>query len=279
MEQRVGTGRRALYIAVFFLTTLFATTSLAQESFTIVQLCDTQLGMGGYEHDVEMFKQAVVEINALAPDLVIICGDLVNDRKDPKSFTDFNSIRKGFEMPCYPAPGNHDVDNEPSAESLANYRKIIGKDYHTVEHKGYTFVITNTSLWKSPLDGESLAHDTWFHETLSKAKEQGRQIVVAGHYPPFVEDPEEKDAYFNLPVETRQRILDRCVETGVAAFLAGHIHMNRVHMYKGMHMVASGATSRNLDDSPLGFRLWELNGDGVVKQEFIELKDKKAATN
>ena len=32
------------------------------QAFTFVQICDTQLGMGGYEHDVETFKQAVVQI-------------------------------------------------------------------------------------------------------------------------------------------------------------------------------------------------------------------------
>ena len=43
-------------------------TAQAAEEFTIIQMCDTQLGMGGYAHDVDAFNKAVVEINALAPD-------------------------------------------------------------------------------------------------------------------------------------------------------------------------------------------------------------------
>ena len=48
-------------------------------SFTFAQICDTQLGMGGYEHDVKTFKTAVAQINALKPDFAVICGDLVKN--------------------------------------------------------------------------------------------------------------------------------------------------------------------------------------------------------
>src|SRR5437588_11592772 len=39
-----------------------------EQPFTFVQMCDPQLGMGGYEADVARFKQAVKQINALKPD-------------------------------------------------------------------------------------------------------------------------------------------------------------------------------------------------------------------
>ena len=53
-----------------------------------MQMCDTQLGMGGYEHDVRTFKQSVKLINKMQPDFVVICGDLVQKAND-KSFADF----------------------------------------------------------------------------------------------------------------------------------------------------------------------------------------------
>src|SRR5512136_1198318 len=68
--------------------------------FTFVQLCDPQLGMGGYEHDVRAFRQAVEKINALKPDFVLICGDLVNQPEE-KSISDFKQIESGLAMPCY----------------------------------------------------------------------------------------------------------------------------------------------------------------------------------
>jgi hypothetical protein len=52
------------------------------EQFSFVQMCDTQLGMGGYEHDVKTFTLAVDQINGMKPDFVVICGDLVNKAND-----------------------------------------------------------------------------------------------------------------------------------------------------------------------------------------------------
>ena len=59
-----------------------------QEPFFFVQLCDTQLGMGGYTHDIRSFEQAVFQINELNPDFAVICGDLVHNASD-SSYTDF----------------------------------------------------------------------------------------------------------------------------------------------------------------------------------------------
>ena len=145
-------------------------------------MCDTQLGMGGYEHDVKTFELAVEQINALEPDFVVICGDLVN-KADDKSFADFNRIKAGFKIPCHCAAGNHDVENVPTVESLKRCREKVGKDYYVVEHKGYTFVTANTQLWKAPLEEESEKHDASFKEALEAAKAKGSPVVVVVRYP------------------------------------------------------------------------------------------------
>lgn len=160
----------------------------ADGPFTFVQLCDTQLGMGGYEHDVRTFTQAVVQVNALQPDFAVICGDLVQT-PNAKSFADFNTIKAGFSVPCYCASGNHDVLNKPTAASLKYYRETVGPDYYKVEHKGYTFVIVNTQLWKAPLAGESEKHHAWVVETLKDAKIKGSPVFIVAHYPLFVKSP------------------------------------------------------------------------------------------
>lgn len=45
--------------------------SSGTQTFTFAQICDTQLGMGGYAHDVKTFKAAVSKINTLKPDFVV----------------------------------------------------------------------------------------------------------------------------------------------------------------------------------------------------------------
>jgi len=128
--------------------------------FTFVQICDTQLGYGGYQHDIKSFRQTVKQINLLKPDFVVICGDLVNEEDEQlQSFADFNKIKKELLVPCYCAVGNNDIGNVPTEATLQQYRKCIGEDYYSFEHKGYMFVIVNTQLWKSPLKSELKKHD------------------------------------------------------------------------------------------------------------------------
>ena len=238
--------------------------------FQFVQMCDTQLGMGGYAHDVKTFELAVKQINAMRPDFVVICGDLVQKSND-KSFADFNRIKAGFKIPCHCAAGNHDVENKPTAESLRRYREKIGKDYYSVEHKGYTFVIANTQLWKAPLAGESENHDAWFKAALAKAKAKASPVVVVVHYPLFLAKPDEKETYFNLPLAKRMEILKLCEKNGVVAFLAGHTHKLLVNEYKGIQLINGETTSKNFDKRPMGFRLWNAGG-GSLSHRFVALE-------
>ncbi len=75
--------KKSFIIIALFVTLIFSFIVVAEEakpeSFTFVQLCDPQLGFGGYEHDVNSFKVAVQKINELKPDFVVICGDMVNN--------------------------------------------------------------------------------------------------------------------------------------------------------------------------------------------------------
>jgi 3',5'-cyclic AMP phosphodiesterase CpdA len=233
-------------------------------------MCDTQLGMGGYEHDVKTFELAVDQVNTLAPDFVLICGDLVGKAND-KTFADFNRIKSGFKIPCHCAAGNHDVGNEPTVASLENYRKKIGKDYYVVEHKGYTFLVANTQLWKAPVAGESEKHDAWFKAALKSAKEKGRPVVVVTHYPLFVKNPDEQENYYNIEPAKRKELLALFEANGVVAMLAGHTHKLVVNDYKGIQMVNGETTSKNFDKRPMGFRMWTAEEQGSLSHEFVKL--------
>lgn len=245
----------------------------AQEpkGFTFAQICDTQLGMGGYEHDIKTFKQAVIQINALKPDMVFICGDLVS-KANEKSFNDFNTIKSQFTMPCHCASGNHDVGNRPTAKSLKYYREKIGKDYFSVFHKGYTFIIVNTQLWKAPLKGESEKHEEWLKKTLKEAQQKESSVFIIAHYPLFLKNINEKTNYFNLPIKKRKELLKLYKDHGVIAVLAGHTHKTLINEHQGIQLVNGETTSKNFDKRPLGFRLWTVRSPEDIKHKFIAIK-------
>ncbi|MCF7955980.1 MAG: metallophosphoesterase [Phycisphaerae bacterium] len=239
--------------------------------FTFVQVCDTQLGFTGYQRDIESFRQAVRQINDLNPDFVVICGDLVN-KDDDKSFSDFKQIKKNLKMPCYCVPGNHDVGNIPTSESIDRYRKIIGEDRFVVDHKGAAFVFVNTQIWKVVLQGESEKQDAWLKERLKGASEKGQQIFVVGHYPLFCRNADEAEGYSNVPLAKRVELLGLFEQYNVDAVLHGHTHKLTLNNYKDMQLVGGETTSRNFDKRPLGFRVWYVDDKTPPKHKFVPLE-------
>ena len=243
----------------------------SRRSFKFVQLCDTQLGFGGYEHDLNSFKQAVKQSNAIDPDLVFICGDLVNT-PDEKSFEDFNKIKASFTVACYCVSGNHDVGNKPTPESLQYYRKVIGEDYYSFEHKGCVFVVVNTQLWKSPLKDESKKHDLWLEATLETAAKKKARIFIVGHYPLFLNNPGENENLFNIPFAKRMELLALFEKRGVVAMLGGHTHRLVINEHNGIQFMNGETTSLNIDNRPLGFRVWHVGDARPYKHDFVSLE-------
>lgn len=253
------------FVFLSLLALLISCSEKEQEPFTFVQLCDTQLGFGGYDHDLESFKMAVKQINTLSPDFVFICGDLVNERNED-SFADFKEIMESFNMPCYNAPGNHDIGNVPNDTTLSYYRKVIGKDYYNFQHKGYSFIVVNTQLWKYDIANESEKHDTWFKEILLDKNLCDHSKFVIGHYPLYLDSLEEEEAYANLPLAKRKELISLFDENNVVAYLTGHTHRRVINNYANIQLVSGENISRNFDKNPLGYRVWKVSSDTIMHQ-------------
>jgi len=260
-------------LLAFIFVVVLSLGAAAVEPFTFVQIADTQLGMGGYERDVRNFERAVKQINAMKPDFVVICGDLVEDGQDDAQVKDFKRIKAGFEVPCHCVAGNHDLTGEPTPELLERYRRLIGKDYYAFEQKGLAFVVMNTQLVKSEVAGESEKHFAWLKGVLEGAKKRGTPVIVAGHYALFTGNPDEEEAYFNLPVEKRKALLDLFRATGVVAYLSGHSHKNIINTLDGIQFVTNATTSRNFDDAPMGFRVWRVKAEPPYDHEYVAIQD------
>ena len=257
-------------LIIVFLLFSISCNERAQKPFSFVQLCDTQLGMGGYEHDVKSFTLAVKQINELKPDFVVICGDLVHHAAD-STYDDFLKIKEGFDMPCYVVAGNHDVGGMPNDTSLSYYRKTIGDDYYEFNHKGYSFIVTNTQLWKVTVGNESERHDSWFKETLENQSSNQHPVFVIGHYPLYIGQPDEGEEYYNFPLNKRQEMLELFLRSNVVAYLSGHTHKLVINNYEDIQLVSGETTSKNFDERPLGFRQWEVSPD-TIKHHFVSLQ-------
>ncbi len=236
----------------------------AATPMTFVQLADPQLGLGqGEDADLATFQRAVVQINALKPDCVILCGDLLNAWKadDARAFA---AAAAKFTMPWYVAPGNHDKWDAPE------YAGLFGPDRRVVTVKGTTFVLTNSNLWADSRRDAGDTELTWLTKALADAPADAPLFVV-GHHPLFDNKPDEKDEYYNVPLARRMPILDLLVAHHVTAYLSGHTHMSIVRDYHGIAMVTQGSSVKNMTKEPIGFRLWKIDEKGKATNELIPL--------
>ena len=260
-----------LYISL--LPFFFSSCGNRTEPFTFVQLCDPQLGFGGYEHDSLALVQAVKQINMLDPAFVVVCGDLVHNPGD-KTYSDFKSIVSALEMPVYLAAGNHDMGSSaalPEPDSLEYYRSTIGNDYYSFTFNNYYFIVVNSTLWTAPIEGETEKHDQWLAQTLSDLDPKDSLIVIA-HHQLFVDNPGERNDRAPIKPEKRDELLDLFSSANLVAYLYGHTHMSSQKEYGLVKFVSSETTSVNFDKRPFGFRLWEVTDTSVIN-EFVPLEN------
>lgn len=155
-----------------------------------VQMADTQLGMmtkpiipltrgwdilnDDLEQEVSNFNQAIQFTNKINPSFAIICGDLINDRKNLRQRQAFLSVASTInsDIPLYLVSGNHDVDNKPSKESLEAYRSIYGKDWYSFRSTNLFGIALNSSVISSPntVPEEAKSQKAWLKQELDLAR-------------------------------------------------------------------------------------------------------------
>lgn len=235
-----------------------------------IQMTDTQFGF--FENDqkfakeTENFEKAVAAANRLKPAFVIITGDLVNLMGDPAQIAEYKRIAAKLDpsIQLYSVPGNHDVGNKPNPGILTAYRKAFGADYYTFKNGDLFAIVLNSGLISDPSGSlqESEKQLKWLNMAFKKAKKSGcKSIVVFQHHPFFLQTPDEKDQYFNIPTPIRKKYLQLFRENSVSHVFAGHLHKNAFGKDGNMEMVTTGPVGRPLGKDPSGFRIVVVNGN------------------
>jgi len=252
-----------------FLALSFAGTLAAQ---TFFHLSDPQFGMysknANFQHETVNFEFAIATANRLKPAFVVITGDLINDAGNAAQTAEYKRIAAKLDpaIKLYHLAGNHDVQNQPTAESLALYRERFGPDYYTFQSGGLTGIVLNSNLEKGTknVPQEAAKMEAWFKSELDKARAGGaKQIIVFQHIPLFRKDPNEPEVYENIPVDVRQRYLKLMHEYGVKWVFAGHQHQNEEGRDGELQVIATGPVGMPLHGAKSGIRIVTVTPDGV----------------
>lgn len=266
--------RNRFIIIVFFVTVIAgcATSHIRHNSkpFNFFQMSDPQFGMftdnHGFDRESQNFEKAIEAANRLHPAFVIVCGDLVNRTGDTAQITEYKRIAAKLDpaIPLYNVAGNHDVGNTPTAASLAEYRKNFGPDYYTFQYGNLYGIVLNSSLIfdSSKVPDEAAKQDAWLRSILEETKKlKNKNIVVFEHIPWFINEPEEKNSYFNIPIETRKTYIDLLKKYGVKYVFAGHLHKNAIGTDGNLIIVTTGPVGKPLGKDSSGFRIVKVNGN------------------
>lgn len=238
--------------------------------FFFVQAADPQFGMMDPEQERKNAERAVEHINRLKPKFAILCGDLVNPPPGQKGYeekvTEFKRIFGKVDpaIPLLLVPGNHDVGNKPTPESLKTYRRDFGEDYYAFWAAGVRGIVLNSTLYHDPSGApEAQARqEEWLARRIEEAtREKPRHLLVFQHHAWFLNRPDEKDGYFNLPLARRGPALAAFKDAGVRAVFAGHYHGNAHGRDGDLEMITTGPIGKPLRKDPSGLRIVEVYED------------------
>jgi len=262
------------------LTIVALASAYALAGQTFLQMSDPQFGMysknTNFTHETANFEFAIATANRLKPVFVVITGDLINQGGNAAQAAEYHRIAQKLApgIKLFSVPGNHDVENEPTKESLAIYRKRFGPDYYSFRVGGIAGIVLNSNLEKDvhnvPEEGAKM--EAWLRQELEKAKSGGGRIIVFQHIPFFISDPNEADEYANIPRKTRARYLKLLHEYGVEWVFAGHYHRTAEGHDGTLQMITTGPVGLPLEGGKSGMRIVRVTAEGV-KQQYYDFGD------
>ncbi len=242
----------------------------AHSRFFFLVFTDIQIGMTEHDQDlqreVENLEKFVAIANRLHPAFIVNCGDTVNKAGNAREISEYKRIMSGLDpkIPLYNVPGNHDVKNEPTPESLAAYHSGFGKDYYSFEYEGFRGIVLNTSLIKhaQAVPQEAEQQSEWLQATLA-GRDKNAATVIFQHMPWFLRDVDEADNYSNLQRSERKSYLERFKEAHIRYIFAGHLHDNAFGTSHGIQMRTVSALGKPLGKSPSGFGVVVVDGEDL----------------
>jgi len=270
------------YILALVLIFTIAGTTIAQKNsqnnpWFFIQITDPQFGMftknEGFEKETVLYEKAVVSINKLQPDFVVITGDFVHNQNSVEQINEFKRITSKIncEISVYFVPGNHDIGQTPNKQSLKKYKINYGKDHFSFKHKGSKLIGFNTSYIKAKQKKPEQKQFKWLNRKLEKQEEVAHTILFC-HYPFFNKTVNEPEAYSNLGIEYRKKYLSFFEELSVDAIFNGHHHKNALNSYGDIQLVTTSALGKPLGDAPSGIRIVKIFSDRI-KHEYFGLDE------
>jgi 3',5'-cyclic AMP phosphodiesterase CpdA len=169
---------------------------------------------GTEPHPELMNRAAVAEIAALAPDAVVVKGDLTLDGADHE-YAAFLACYGVFGDRLHAVRGNHDRYHH---QSYAAGDRVI-------DLPGVRIALMDTTI----AGGTTGAFDPGQLEWLdSVAAESDTPVMAMGHHQDWTPATRRSDTYFGIHPDHSEALHEVMARRGILGWFAGHTHRNRV---------------------------------------------------
>ncbi len=183
----------------------------------------------------EIYRQILAQAQADGSAFLINTGDLVNAGTE-RQFKAFAALMRGFSLPFYPVPGNHD-----NADGLLTaYLRHSGAP---AANYAFDYGLAHFALVDSSLGDVAPSVMAWLAQDLESTRQPLKFVVV--HHPPF--DPA---GTAHIMRRGNTQFMQLMVEKRVDWVLAGHIHSFDHQVRDGVHYLITGGAGAPLYPVP-----------------------------
>lgn len=238
---------------------------------TVLHLSDLHFG----RTRPELLEPLIAAVNAAAPDLVAISGDLTQ-RARVRQFREARAFLDRIEAPRLVVPGNHDVPLDNIALRLlgpwGRYRRWIGADLEPgFQDEELAAVGVNTVNFLEWQRGRIGRHAVARVCAAFGGHEDRRTRIVVAHHP-FAHLPGERKAL----MRGAGAALGALAECGTDIVLCGHLHAWRAELFgaepgpsRAMLLVQAGTgLSTRVRGEENDFNLLRLHPGEIVVERF-----------
>jgi 3',5'-cyclic AMP phosphodiesterase CpdA len=218
--------------------------------------------------------------NALAPDAVVVNGDLCINGPDSDIEVAFAAAALArIKSPVLALPGNHDIGDEPpgqdakqlvDAPRLQRWYAAFKTDRWSLALGDWGLIGVNAQLFGSGLKQEA-EQEAWLDAQLADAA--GRNLALFLHKPLFIDhEGESEPTIASLNLEPRLKLLAKLRKAGVQLVVNGHLHQFRDRVVDGIRHVWAPSTAF-VTSQPIGGdpRLGMLTIDVAQAEPMVEV--------
>ncbi|WP_262249368.1 metallophosphoesterase family protein [Parapedobacter soli] len=236
----------------------FTLAGFAQEKFSFAFFTDIHLNKNPKARSYDGLRQAIRSVDASGADFVLTGGDNVdvdgmkaNQRADAiQLYQDYKGLAASSALPWYFTIGNHDRywgdGDKGGVYGEAMFSSFFGETYYTFDHKGWRFIILNST---EVCDGNYCISDAqyqWLEDVLDNTP-ANQPIIVSTHVPflslyyPVLEGRYTSTDTFG----NQKQVFDRFARHNLKLVLQGHQHLYEEIKVKGVQFITGGAVSAN----------------------------------